>query len=143
MGFIHAERSTKRRRLNNNDDGDITARINALGSSIETLQNTVSIITDDQTYNGGGNNHSGGNNNSGKNAQNGNGNGNNRSNSGNFGKSTRRHGAFSYMTTAMTETTKVHDMNHVLNPTKPDNIPRTELDSHADTTCAGKNMTLL
>ena len=39
---IHAERRTKRRRLNNNDDSDITSRVNDLGSTIETLQETVS-----------------------------------------------------------------------------------------------------
>ena len=47
--------------LNNNDDGDITARVNALGSTVETLQETVSQTTDDQTENGGGNNNSEGN----------------------------------------------------------------------------------
>ena len=35
--------------LDNNDASDITARVNALGSTIETLQDTVSRITDDQT----------------------------------------------------------------------------------------------
>ena len=49
----------KAKRLNNNDDGDVTARVNALGSNIGTLQNTVSRITDYQTYNGGGNNNGG------------------------------------------------------------------------------------
>ena len=93
---ICAERSTKRRRINNNDDGDITARVNALGSTIKTLQDTVSQITDNQT---GGENHGG------NNAQTVNGGVNNRYNSGNFGGSARRHGAFSYMTTARVATT--------------------------------------
>ena len=47
------------------------------------------------------------------------------------------------MTTARVTTTKVHDMNHVPNSTKPDTMARTESDSHADTTCAGNNMALL
>ena len=74
---IHAKRRTKQRSINNNDDGDITARVDYLGSTIETLEDTVSLITDDQTYNGGGkkdggnnieggNNNIGGNNNGGK-----------------------------------------------------------------------------
>ena len=46
------------------------------------------------------------------------------------------------MTTDRVATTKVHDMNHIPNPTKRDNMSRTESDSHADTTCYGKNMTL-
>ena len=37
----------------------------------------------------------------------------------------RRCGAFSYMTTARVATTKVHDMNHFPNPTKPDTTTRT------------------
>ena len=113
-----------------------------MGSTIETLQDNVSGITDDQTDNAGGKNNSGGNKNGGNNAQNGNGGGNNRSNIGNFNGSTRRRGAFYYMTTARVTKTKVHDVNHFPNPTKPDTMERTESDSHADTTCAGKNMTL-
>ena len=54
---------TKQRRLNNNNGGDITARVNYLGSTTETLQETFSRITDDQIENGGGNNNSRGNNN--------------------------------------------------------------------------------
>ena len=102
---IRSEQRAKLRRLNNNDDGDITARVNVLGSTIETLQDTGSRITDDQTNNGvgnnnggnnnrGGNNNGGGNNNYGNNAQNGRGGGNNRSNSSNFGGGARRRGAF-------------------------------------------------
>ena len=60
-----------------------------------------------------------------KNSQYGNGCGNNRSKSGNVGGSARRHGAFFYMTKARVETTKVHDMNHAPNPTKPDTMART------------------
>ena len=45
------------------------------------------------------------------------------------------------MTTARVETPKVNDMNNVQNPTKPDTMARTELYSHVDNTCAGKNMT--
>ena len=46
---IRSEQRTKRRRLNNNDDSDITAKVDALGSTIETLQDTGIQITDDQT----------------------------------------------------------------------------------------------
>ena len=120
---MRAEQRTKLRRLNNNNDGDITARLNALGSNIETLQDNVSKITDDQIENSGGNNNGensngggnttiGGNKNDVNNAQTGNGRGNNRSNSGNFGLSARRRGAFSYMTIDRVATTKVHDMHH-------------------------------
>ena len=124
------ERRKKKMNLNNNDDGDITARVNALGSTIEYLQVVFIQITDDHTYNGGvnnngGNNNRGGKNNSGGNAQNGNCGGNNRSNMGNFGGSARRHGAFSYMTMDRLATTKVHDIHHVPNPTKPDTMART------------------
>ena len=52
---ICAGRRKNRRRLNNHFDGDITARVNDLGSTIETLEDTLSRITDDQTDNGGGN----------------------------------------------------------------------------------------
>ena len=58
---ICAEQRTNRKRLNNNDDGDIRARVNDLVSTIKTLQDTVSQITDNQTDNGGYNNSSGGN----------------------------------------------------------------------------------
>ena len=91
-------------------------------STIETLQYNGSQITDDQTYNGGGNNNRGVNNNGGNNAHNVNVNVNNRSNSGNFGGSARRRVAFYYMTTASVAATKVHDINHVSNPTKPDTM---------------------
>ena len=47
------------------------------------------------------------------------------------------------MTTDRAPTTKVHNMHHVPNNTKLDTMARTESESHADTTCAGKNMTLL
>ena len=40
-------------------------------------------------------------------------------------------------------TTKVHDIHHVQNPTKPDTMALIESDSHEDTTCDGKNMALL
>ena len=130
-------------RLNNNNDSDITARVNDLGSTIETLQDTVSQITDYQTDNGVGNNNSGGNKNGGNNAHNGNGGENNRYNIGKLGGSRRRPGAFSYMTTARVVTTKVHDMNHVPNPTKPDTMSCKESSSHEDTTCYGNKMTLL
>ena len=93
-------------------------------STIETLQDTVSRITDDYTDNVGGNDNSGGNNNGGKNAQNGDGNVNNRSNIGKFGGSERRRGAFSYMTTTRLATAKVHHMNHVPNPTKTNTMAR-------------------
>ena len=52
---------TKQRRINNNDDSDITAILNVLGSTIDTLQDTVSLITDYHIDNGGGNNNNGGN----------------------------------------------------------------------------------
>ena len=113
-----------------------------MGSTIETLQYTVSRINDYQTDNGGGNNKSRGNKNGGNNTQNGNCGGNNRSNSGNFGVSARRHEAFSYMTMDRLATTKVNDTNNFPNPTKPDTMACTESDSCADTTCAGKKMTL-
>ena len=45
------------------------------------------------------------------------------------------------MTTARVATTNMHDINHVTNPIKPDNMALTESDSHADTTCAGNKMT--
>ena len=108
---------TKQRRLNNNDDGDITARVNYLYSNIENLQDTVSQITDNQTDNGGGNNNSGDNKNGGNNAHNGNGNGNNIPNSGTFIDNEIRRGEFYYMTTFRLATTNVHAMNHVPNPT--------------------------
>ena len=76
------------------------------------------------------------------NAHNGNGGGNIRYNSGNLGDSTRRCGAFSYMTKFMVATTNVHDMNHVPNPIEPDTMARIESDHHADNICAGKNMKL-
>ena len=47
------------------------------------------------------------------------------------------------MTTARVATTKVHAMNHVTNPTKPDNMERTQAEYHVDTTCAGNNMKVL
>ena len=130
-------------RLNDNYDGYITARVNALGSTIETLQDNVSWISNGHTENVGRNNNSASNNNDGNNAKNGHVNVNNRSNSSNFDGSMRRRGVFSYMTTARMETTKVHDMNHVPKPTKPDTRARTESDSHSDNTFAGKNMILL
>ena len=57
-----------------------------MGSTFETLQETVSRITDDQTENLGGNNNIGDKNNGGNNAHNGNGDVNNRSNSGTSAK---------------------------------------------------------
>ena len=36
----------------------------------------------------------------------------------------------------------IHDMKQISNNTKSDAIVRIESDSHADITCAGKNMTL-
>ena len=106
---------TKQRSLNNIDDGDITATVNALVSTIENLQDTVCQITDDQTDNVGGNNNGGNNNGAGKNnvgcnknggsnAQNGNVCVNNRSNSGNLSGSARRGVAFSCITTARVAT---------------------------------------
>ena len=47
------------------------------------------------------------------------------------------------MTTSRVGTTKVHHMNQVPNPTKSNNMVCTESDSHVDTACAGKNVTLL
>ena len=96
-----------------------------MGSTIENIQDTVIQITDNQAYNVGGNNNSGGNNNGVNNAQNGSGGGNNISNSCNFCGSARRPVAFSYMTTARVETTKVHYMNNVTNPVKPDTMAST------------------
>ena len=46
------------------------------------------------------------------------------------------------MTTARVSSTKVHDMHHVANLTKPDTMASIESDYHADTICARKNMTL-
>ena len=125
-----------------------------MGSTIITLQDNVSQNTDDKTdneggnknrmnNNGGGNNNNGGNNNGGNNSQNCNGGGNNRSNRGNFDDFVRRRGAFYYMTTARVATTKIHDKNHVPNTTKPDTMACTESESHVDTNCAEKKMTLL
>ena len=37
----------------------------------------------------------------------------------------------------------IHDMKQISNNPKPDTIARIESDSHADTNCNGKNMTLL
>ena len=70
--YICSEQRKNWRRINNNDDSYIIARVNDLGSIIETLQETVSWITDDPTDNGEGNNNGennngGGNNNSGRN----------------------------------------------------------------------------
>ena len=113
-----------------------------MGSNIETYQDTFSQIIDDKTYNRGGNNNSGGDNKGLNNANNINGGGNNISISGNFGSSARRLGSFSYMNTSRVATTKVHDVNHVTNPTQPDNMACTESYSHSDTTFAVKNMTL-
>ena len=138
---IFAEQRTKGRRLNNNDDDDITAIVNDLGSSIETLQDTVSRITDDQKDNGGGNNNNVGNNNGGRNAQNVKSGENDRSNGGNFGGSARRCREFYYRTTDTMEKPKVNDMNHVTKPTKPDTKACKKSNSHVYT-CAGKNMTL-
>ena len=95
-----------------------------MGSTIETLQETVSQITDYSAENGGGNNNRGGNNNGGNNAQIGNGSENNRSNSGKFGGSTRRRGAFYCLAKDRVATTKAHDMNHVPNPTKTNTMAR-------------------
>ena len=47
------------------------------------------------------------------------------------------------MTMARVTTKKVYDINCVPNPTKPDTMARTELESHMDTTCVGNNTTLL
>ena len=46
------------------------------------------------------------------------------------------------MTIVRVETKKVHDINHIPKPIKPDTIARIESESRADTTCAGKKMTL-
>ena len=96
-----------------------------MGSTIKTLQDTVSRIAGDQTDNGGDNNNSGGNNNGVNNSHNDNCNVNNRSNSGNFCGIARRRGEFSYMTTARVATTNLHDMNHVTNPKISDTMART------------------
>ena len=47
------------------------------------------------------------------------------------------------MNTDRVATTKVHDINHVPNPKKPDTMARTESDSHSDTTLSVNNTTLL
>ena len=97
-----------------------------MGSTIETLQDTVIRITDDQKNNSGGNNIGGnkngesnnngeGNNNDENNAHNCNGGGNNISNSGNFGGIYRRRGLFYYTTMDRVKSTRMHDMHHVPN----------------------------
>ena len=78
-----------------------------------------------------------------ENTQNDNGDGNNRSNSGNLGGSPIRRVEFYYTTTTRVASTKLHDINHVPNPKKPDTMARTESYSHADTNCSENNMTLL
>ena len=97
-----------------------------MSSTSETLQETVSQITDDNTDNRGGNNKNGGNNIGGKNVQNGNGGGNNISNRNNFGGSARSRGPFPYMTTDRVAATKVHDIKNVPDPTKNDTMAQTE-----------------
>ena len=104
-----------------------------MGSTIETLQDNVSRITDDLIDNGGGNNIGGNNNggvnnkigvnnNVGNNAPNVNVLGNIGYNSGNFCASAIIRGSFSYMNMDRVALKKVHDMHHVPNTTKPDTV---------------------
>ena len=79
----------------------------------------------------------------GNNAQNDNVDINNGYNSGNFGGGARSCGEFAYTTKSRVASTKAHNIHQIPNPTTHDTMARIELDSHTDTNCAGKDMTIL